>query len=146
MRVAEYCNRNVVIIEDDQTPLEAALATRECHSGDVVVVRREGLKTRPIGIVTDRDIAIEIVAENVDPQEVAVEDVLYRPLIIIDENEDLAQCIKLMKRKAVRRLPVVDGDGSLVGIISEDDIIEVLTEDISDPSMLFNSPPIREKL
>lgn len=143
MKVSDYCKRDVVVVSKEQTPLDAAIAMRECQSGDVVVIDNAHGKPIPLGIITDRDIAVEIVAEGVDPQEITVKDILFKPLISIHENEDFAQCVSLMKRKAVRRLPVVNDDGSLVGIISVDDIIEVLTEDINDLAMLFNTPPLK---
>ncbi|VUD59319.1 Hypoxic response protein 1 [Thalassocella blandensis] len=143
MKVLDYCNREVVVVHKDKTPLDAAVAMRECHSGDVVVVEEVAGKVLPLGIVTDRDIAVEIVAEQVDPQEITVKDLLFKPLITVHQNEDYHLCVRLMKHKAVRRVPVVDDEGALVGIISVDDIIEQLTEDISDLAMLFNSPPTK---
>ncbi len=141
MRVLDFCNRDVVVVYKDQTPLDAARAMRECNSGDVVVVEDKAGKVMPLGIVTDRDIAVEIVAEQVDPQEITVKDILFKPLISINQNDDFHLCVRLMKRKAIRRVPVVDDEGALVGIISVDDVIELLTADINDLATLFNDPP-----
>ncbi len=141
MIVADYCRRDVVIIDQNQTPLDAAIAMRECHSGDVVVVESQQSSLVPLGVVTDRDIAIEIVAEQIDPQEVTIKDIVIKPLVTIKENDDLSNCIKTMKQHAVRRLPVVDNAGHLVGIISVDDVIEALSSDINDFAVLFNTPP-----
>lgn len=141
MIVADYCRRDVVIIDQNQSPLDAAVAMRECNSGDVVVVKKEDEKAVPIGVVTDRDITIEIVAEKIDPQEVAVKDIIIKPLVTVRESDDLSKCIKLMKQRAVRRLPVIDEQDKLVGIISVDDVIEVLSGHINDFALLFNTPP-----
>jgi len=144
MIVADYCRRDVVILEEDKTPLDAAIAMRECHTGDVVVVAKQSENLVPVGLISDRDITIEVVAENIDPQEVTVRDLVIGPLVTIEENADLSQCIKLMKQKALRRLPVVNSDQVLVGIISVDDVIEVLSSHINDFALLFNTPPKRE--
>lgn len=141
MIVADYCRRDVVIIEQDKSPLDAAIAMRECHSGDVVVVDSGGGVALPVGVVSDRDITIEIVAEKIDPQEVAIKDIIIRPLVTINESDDLSLCVKKMKQHALRRLPVVDSKGALVGIISVDDVIEVLSSHINDFALLFNTPP-----
>ncbi|TQV81112.1 CBS domain-containing protein [Exilibacterium tricleocarpae] len=136
MNVGAYCSRTVVYVYGQETPLEAARIMREQHVGDVVIIEdhvdQHGEKKVPIGIVTDRDIAIEIVAEEVDPTEVSVLDVCRKNLVVVSENDDLSECISLLKREGVRRAPVVDEEGFLVGIIAVDDILEILAEQLSD--------------
>lgn len=141
MIVSNYCRRNVVVIEESKTPLDAAIAMRECSSGDVVVVRRDNNNDIPIGVISDRDIVIEIVGEKIDPESVTVKDMLLKPVVTVNESEDLNQCMQIMKQCALKRLPVVDDDGLLVGIISVDDVIEVLSSHINDFALLFNTPP-----
>ena len=144
MRVADFCRRDVVVIDHQKTLLEAAVAMRECHSGDVVVVRQEGTKVLPIGIVSDHDVVVEAVAEAVNPQSLKVKDLLVKPLLSVHEDQDLRQCMKVMKLNRLRRLLVVDDDETLVGIISVHDVMEALTTELNDFAMLFNAPPVKQ--
>lgn len=77
---------------------------------------------RLVGVVTDRDIAIRVVAEGRDPQSTKVEDVASQNLVTIDPQQDLDEALRLMAQHQVRRLPVVEEDGKLVGIIAQADV------------------------
>lgn len=132
MRVGEYCNSNVIVIDQSETPLDAALLMRKYNVGDVVIVDGINEDNIPIGIVTDRDIILEIVAAEVDPSTVAVIDIVCKSLVTVNENDDLCECTVQMKHHGVRRAPVVNDSGYLVGIITIDDIVEILAEQLND--------------
>jgi len=98
-----------------------AEAAREMRDGDVgsVVIVENGKVT---GIVTDRDIAVRVVAEGKSPESTTVGEIASRELVTIDPQQDLDEALRLMARHQVRRLPVVEEDGKLVGIVAQADI------------------------
>ena len=128
MHAGEICNREVVVIDTDSSIVEAAQVMREYHVGDVVVVSEKYGKQSPIGILTDRDIALEIVARGTDPEAVRVGDAMSFELVTVDENDDLMHIIEIMRDRGVRRVPVVDADQVLIGILSVDDVLDLLSE------------------
>lgn len=130
MRVREACNRDVVIVDKSDSIQEAAMLMREHHVGTVVVTRQPDGERMPIGIVTDRDITIGLVAKNVDIGSVSVADVMSEELVSIGPEEGIMEALQLMKDKGVRRTPVVNENGGLIGILALDDIIELIAEQL----------------
>jgi len=126
MTISEFCVRDVVCAPRTATVSAAAGLMRQYHVGDVLVVDEIDGRTIPVGIVTDRDIVVEVVASGVDPQLLKVGDLLQRQVVTVDENRSYGDTIRLMTVHGVRRMPVVDGDGALVGIISIDDMLRQL--------------------
>ena len=132
MSAGEYCNRDVVVIEKTEPVREAINLMRENHVGDVVVVEMREKASIPLGILTDRDIVVEILAKDVDLDAVNVADVMSDQLVTINEDTKLLDAIKQMRIKGVRRLPVVNEQGELQGILSVDDLLELIVEQLSD--------------
>ncbi|WP_020682059.1 CBS domain-containing protein [Marinobacterium rhizophilum] len=133
MSVGEICNREVIIIDRDENITDAARLMRKHHVGNVVVVKTENGMTRiPVGILTDRDIVIELLARDVDLDALSVGDAMSYDLLSVTEEDDVLDAIKQMRKKGVRRAPVVNADGALVGILTEDDMVELLSEQLSD--------------
>lgn len=132
MRAGELCNREVVIIEPEETVIAAALLMRNHHVGDVVVVRREPVGNVPVAVLTDRDLVVEVLALVVDraPQ-LLVADLIGRDLLCVGEACELDEVLRLMRERGIRRVPVVDTAGALVGIITFDDIVDILAEQLS---------------
>ena len=128
MRVGEYCTREVVIATRDTGIGEAARLMREEHVGDLVVVVEHDEAKRPVGIVTDRDLVLEVLARDIDPISVTVGDLPSRELAVAGENDDLMDTLERMRGLGVRRIPVVDSDGALTGILAVDDMLEVISE------------------
>lgn len=137
MSVGEICNRNVAVVEKERSIQEAAELMRKCHVGDLIVVGYDHNRKIPIGIVTDRDIVVELIAKKIPTDAVTVGDVMSYELVTAMEDDDLLQTLKLMRAKGARRLPVVDSGGSLVGILTVDDIVGLLAETLSDVSKLI---------
>lgn len=131
MRVGEACTRDVVIVDAEESVLQAAGLMREFHVGDVVVTEKRNGKRFPIGILTDRDIVVELVAKEIDVKSVAVKDVMSFKLLSVNEQEDVHEAVGQMKEKGVRRLPVVDRAGALAGIMTVDDVIELIAEQVA---------------
>jgi CBS domain-containing protein len=119
-RITELMTSNPRTIGQDQPVAEAAKMMRDEDVGLAPIVDGDKL----VGTVTDRDIAIRVVAEGKDPQTTKVMEIASRELITIDPQQDLDEALKLMARHQVRRLPVVEEDGRLVGIVAQADIAE----------------------
>ena len=132
MSGGEYCNREVVIVEVSDSVRNAVELMRTHHVGSVIVIERTDGGRRPVGILTDRDIVIELLAEDVDLAKVNVGDVMSDNLQTVNEDTKLLDATKVMRAKGIRRLPVVDAQGGLVGILAADDILGLILEQMSD--------------
>ncbi len=144
MRAGEICNREVVVIDSGSSIVEAAKVMREYHVGDLVVVNEKYGKQSPIGILTDRDITIEIVAKGIDPEIVSVGDAMSFDLVTADENDDFMHVIEMMRDRGVRRVPVVDADQTLLGILAVDDVLDLVSEIFIDIAHLVDRQNRRE--
>ena len=144
MRVGDYCNREVVVIDREESVTAAARIMREYHVGDVVIVSSQQGKKIPIGILTDRDIALEIVAKAADPEMVSAGDAMSYELTTVNDDDDLMHAIEIMRDKGIRRLPVVDLDEALVGILTVDDVLDLFSEVFIDIVHLVDRQRRRE--
>jgi predicted transcriptional regulator len=139
MSVGEICNRDVVIVERAAAVAEAAQLMRQFHVGDLVVVEPVGERRRPVGILSDRDIVVEVVAEQVASEQVTVGDIMSADLMTAGEGDDLFDTIRRMRQLGVRRVPVVDAAGLLVGILAVDDLLDLLAEQLNGLVALVNN-------
>lgn len=131
MPIAEICTREVIIVQRDESALQAAKLMREHNVGTVVVVEERGSCRAPIGVVTDRDLVVEIIASEVDASFITVGEIMARELTSVKGSCGVYEAIQYMRGKGVRRLPVVDDDGGLVGIVTFDDLLMLLAEELS---------------
>ena len=145
MSVGELCNREVVVVGPDASIAEAAKLMREHHVGDIVVVEQRTPEPVPVGILTDRDIVIEVLAAEVAPQSVAVRDVMSNSLVTAREDEELLDVVGRMRLSGVRRIPVVNQQGGLEGILTVDDVLELLAEQINGLAALVKVEQQRER-
>lgn len=145
MKTGDVCNREVVFIQRDASVFEAARLMREHHVGDLVVVEEKDGRRTPVGILTDRDIVLEVIAEGVDIGGVVVGDIMSFELTTAGEDDDLFDTIKRMRLKGVRRLPVVDRSQTLVGIVTVDDLLDLLAEQVSDLARIIQREQTRER-
>jgi len=145
MTIGKVCNREVVFVHQQASIPEAARLMREYHVGDLVVIKEKTGKRVPVGIITDRDIVLEVIAEGVDMDDVSVGDIMSDKLVTARESDGLPETIKLMRAKGIRRLPVVNDDNELVGILSVDDLIDLFSEQIVDLARLIAREQGREK-
>jgi len=135
--IRELMSSNPCAIDADKPVAYAAKMMKQESVGLAPVVEGDRL----VGTLTDRDIVVRVVAEGKDPQTVAVREVASTDLITIDPQQDLDEALQLMASKQVRRLPVVEQDGRLVGVLAQADIAREakekqtgqLVEDISQP-------------
>ena len=116
--IRELMTSNPRTVSPDQTVVDAAKVMREVDTGIVPIVEGDRL----VGVVTDRDITIEVVAQGKDPQSTNVTDAASRDLVTVDPQQDLDEALRLMAKHQVRRLPVVEEDGKLVGIVAQADV------------------------
>lgn len=136
MSISEICNRDVIIIQRDETAREAAKLMRQHHVGDVIVVEdRNGVQV-PIGIVTDRDLVMEIVATELDMTAIKVGDIMALELFTVKESTGIFEAIQFMRSKTIRRLPIVNKDGGLIGVLTLDDVLELLSKELLDLAKL----------
>ncbi len=136
MAIGEICNREVVVVQADTPVSEAAGLMRQHHVGDLVVVRESGGRNEPIGIVTDRDLVVEVMAAELNPATLAVGDIMGRELVKVKEDAGVFESIRYMRDHGVRRMPVVDARGGLAGIITLDDVLALLAEELAELSRL----------
>lgn len=132
MKAGEFCNREVVVIERDASVAQAAALMREHHVGSVVIVDAADGVRKPVGILTDRDIVLEFVTRDLAPADVEAGDAVTSDLVTVGEEAGLFETIEIMRAHSVRRVPVVAGDGGLVGIVASDDALELLAEQLTD--------------
>ncbi|ARB91277.1 CBS domain-containing protein [Legionella longbeachae] len=131
MIVGEYCNRDVVVINCNESVKNAAELMRHYHVGDLVLIEEQKNQKTPIGIVTDRDLVIEVMAAGIAPESLLIKDIVTEPFSSVFENDNLLDALELMHSKKIRRLPVINNDKALVGIITLDDFIEILAENMA---------------
>jgi CBS domain-containing protein len=131
MAIGEICSRDVVFTRRDATAKAAAQLMREYHVGSIVVVDETNGKRMPAGIVTDRDIVVAVVALGLKAEAILVGDVMNRELLAVRQDAGIAETIELMRMKGVRRLPVIDDAGGLVGIVAADDVLSLLADEMS---------------
>ena len=145
MSVGEICNREVYFVSRDNTVVEAAKLMRDHHVGALVVTEQREGKPHPIGLLTDRDIVVEIIAEDIKVENLLVGDVMSLDLLSIGEDDGISESLKLMKTRGVRRVPVLDGKGELAGILAVDDLIGLLAEELADISQLVEREQEKER-
>ncbi len=120
--IRDICTKPVVTLAATATVAEAARLMRDKRVGTVVITR----STKPVGILTDRDITVSVVAEGKDPEVVPVAEVMHRSPTVIDQDQGVFEAARTFSEQGVRRLPVVDRAGELVGILSLDDLLMLL--------------------
>jgi CBS domain-containing protein len=130
MKLKDFCVLDVATCSREMTVAAAAQLMRERHAGDLVVVG-DPEDREPIGIVTDRDVVIQVVALGRDPATTRVGEIMSSPIVIASESEELAQALERMATHGVRRIPVVDDAGAVSGIIALDDALKAHAEQAS---------------
>jgi CBS domain-containing protein len=123
VNIGTICSREVVVCRRETSALDAARLIRNHHVGDLVVVDGQEDKPNAVGIVTDRDIIVSIVAKEVDPATVFVGDIMTAAPVTAFDWEDLWPVIRRMRMNAVRRMPVVNDANELFGIVTLDDLL-----------------------
>lgn len=141
MPIGDVCVRDVVIADRSTTIQKAAQLMRQHHVGNVVIVDE---LNNPTGIVTDRDIVISVVATKLDSEIFTLGDLVMQDLITAPENQGIFETIQQMRTRGIRRLPIVNSAGELVGIVSVDDLIQLLAVEMNELGNLIAREQARE--
>lgn len=132
MSAGAICNREVVVAAANEPVRDAIARMREYHVGTVVAVEEPDGMCVPVGILTDRDITLASADRHVDLEKLCVGDLMSVDLAVAKESDDVLDVVELMKERGVRRVPIVNARGGLVGILSVDDVLEVFAAQLSD--------------
>ncbi len=144
MPIGDICVRDVVTATRETTIQQAAQLMRENHVGDLLVVEQQGEVRTPVGIVTDRDIVVAVVALGLDPTVLSVGDIMGPDLETVQEDEGIFETLNQMRDAGVRRIPVVSEQNALVGILSTDDIVQLLADEMTEVAKLISREQRRE--
>ena len=144
MNIGEICSREVIVVRAGDSLQEAARQMCERHVGTVIVVEDRGLERLPIGIITDRDIVRAQLKRAADLCCLGVSQAMTSNLLVLRENESMANAIEKMRARAVRRAPVVNAAGALIGVISVDDLLSTVAEQLSGLVQLVEVQQRRE--
>ena len=128
MIVSQHCKRDVVSVSPNTDLIDAAKLMRERSLGFLVVAEERRERRYPVGVLTDRDIVVHVVGSAVDPQKLLVKDVMSTQPVLAQEDDDFMELVRGMRMAGIRRVPVVDRTGALVGIVALDDALEVVSE------------------
>jgi len=132
MNVNELSNPFVVVAQRTTPLTDAARLMREHHVGSLVVVDESGKGRVPVGMLTDRDIVVAAVAAEVDPRTLTAGEVMSGELATVRAGDEVEAALRLMRRRGIRRVPVVSEAGTLTGIGTLDDLLEKVAEQLSD--------------
>ena len=130
LNAGDVCNRIVTIASREMTLVQAAQLMRDHHVGCLVVVEEAGAARPVIGILTDRDIVTAVVAQEVDPATLHVEDVMTADVVTALETDSVMDLLGLMRRKGLRRIPITTPERALVGLVTLDDLLQVQAEQL----------------
>ena len=145
MNVGEICTRDVVFVRRETDLVQVAKVMREQHVGSLVVVEDRAEGAVPVGVVTDRDIVVSVVAAQVDPLKLNAAEVMSGDVLVAHEQDDIVVVAQRMQQKGVRRMPVVSAAGALVGIVALDDLFAELGDEMQTLVSLFRTERAREK-
>ena len=144
--VGEISMRDVVVATPETTVADAAGVMRSRHVGTLVIVdTTNGGAPRPCGIVTDRDIVVEVVATGLDPRTITIGDIMRRELVTARADHDALDALQIMRTKGVRRLPVVNEQGRLLGLVAFDDLLDLVADQLAALNKIVGREQAREE-
>ncbi len=144
LTAGEVCTRIVTIAYRGTVLGEAARLMREQHVGCLVVVEEGDAGRVVVGILTDRDIVVSVVAKDLDASALSVGDVMTTDLVTAREQDSVLDLLEQMRRKGIRRIPVTGPQGVLVGLVALDDLLEVVAEEMQAMAGAIGSGRKRE--
>jgi CBS domain-containing protein len=145
MTAGDLCNRIVTVADRRMSVVQAAELMRERHVGCLIVTDTTGSGGLVVGVLTDRDIVTAVVAKGLDPAMLLVEDVMTADVVTALEHETVMDMLATMRRKGLRRLPVTTPEGLLLGLMTLDDLIEVVAEQLRTAVMAIGAEQLRER-
>lgn len=145
MSIQQFCTPDVVTIDIDATARDAAIQMGTRHVGALVVTRRQAQRLDIVGLVTDRDLVLNALARHPAPAEAPVGGLMSARVVAVPATASIADTALTMHEEGVRRILVVDADGTLVGIVSLDDLIEALSAEMADVTQGLRTGMARER-
>lgn len=145
MRIKEICTKDVLTCAREASALEAAQLMRKFHVGDLVVVDQRDGRAVPVGILTDRDLVVEVLAAAIGPADVTAGELMRGEAVTASDGEFVYDAIWHMRSKGVRRLPVVDSKGFVVGILTADDVARFLAAEFAEVARIAPQQVARER-
>jgi CBS domain-containing protein len=139
MPIGEFCNREVVIADPATTILDAAKLMRQHHVGSLVIVESLTAARRPIGVITDRDLVIEVLAKEVAPENLTVGDLIIGEVATVRTDAGVFDTLSYMREHGYRRMPVVDESDQVAGIVTLDDYLALFAEELTELAQLMIS-------
>ena len=148
MGLVKCCREQVVAVSPDTPAVEVARIMGEKNVGSVVIVTGDN---RPVGVITDRDLVVRIMAHGIDPGENRAGEIPDRDVVTFPDSMGIYEAIQKMTAEGIRRMPVVDDTGGLIGIVTMDDIIQMLGEEMAaiakniekqSPHLSEEAPPV----
>lgn len=143
MNIGSICQRDIVTIQADASLRDAAAAMRERHVG-ALVVTDAAAPSRVAGVVTDRDLAIEVLARDLDAGGIRVGQLVRRAPVSVPGDGSLREAVAAMEKAGVRRLLVTGGDGRVIGFLSADDLVEAMAAEVAGLARALRSGLARE--
>ena len=134
MTIGAICTRRVITVDREIDIAAAAGVMRENHIGYLIVTDARSGGSTPIGVITDRDMVVKVLAKDVDPHTLAVGDVMTPDPLIAADYDGISETLSRMRRLGVRRVPVVGVGGKVSGVLSIDDVVDHLVGQLSDVS------------
>ncbi len=145
MNVGELCVRRAVVIRENETALVAARLMRDEHVGCLVVVSEDRTGAKPVGMVTDRDLTLRVLAEDQGAGSVAVGRVMSKDVLTAVETDGVYETLERLRKKGVRRVAVTDRDNRMVGILTVDDVLDFINDEMGAVIRLFRTEQEHER-
>jgi CBS domain-containing protein len=144
MQVGKLCTREVITCTPDTSAQAMARLMREHHVGDLLVAEFTAGRLMPRGIVTDRDLVVEVMAAGVPPETITAADLMVEAPTCVNDSDAIEEAIERMSVAGVRRLPVINAHGALVGVLSVDDVMTLLAREVTDIARISRRQRSRE--
>lgn len=141
MHIGQICTRSLVTCKRDTPAAELARKMRDQHAADVLVIEERSGRLAPVGLVTDRDLVVEVIARGRDPNQVRADELMCADLETALDSEFIYDAISHMRKRQILRLPVVDAHGALVGVLTADDVAEFLASELTEVARLRKRNP-----
>ncbi len=143
MPISDLCSKNLVCVERSASLQDAAKLMKRHHVGGLVVTESESLRN-PVGILTDRDIVLSLVSEN-QPMSTKVQDAMTKKVVTVPEGLGIAEVVDRMETNGVRRMVVVDEQGDACGLVTADDILQLVARELNGLGRLVERQVENEK-
>lgn len=132
MKITNICNRNAVVADENSDVLMAAQLMRQHHVSTIIIVSNKVSGKKPIGIISDQDLVFKVLAENRSVNDITLHDVMTMDMVCIRDDYEIIDTIHLMCLEGIRSAPVIDENGNLVGVLTMDNLFEILADEISN--------------